>query len=56
MSSVMTNEFSVSVPKITSRIQGSNYLFRSDPPRFTEKFQQLEGMWERFKAHIGGLR
>ena len=35
--------------------QGSNYLFRSDPRRFREKFQQLEGMGEHFKPPIGGL-
>ena len=29
-----------------SKIQGSNYLFRSDPRRFREK---LESMGERFK-------
>ena len=30
-------------------LQGSNHLFRSDPRRFREKFQQLEGMGERCK-------
>ena len=36
-------------------LQGSNHLFRSDPRRFREKFQQLEGMGERCKPSIGRL-
>ena len=35
--------------------QGSNYLFRGDPQRFREKFQQLEGMRKRFKPPSRGL-
>ena len=38
---------------MTSYWQGSNYLFRSDPRRFMEKFQQLEGMGERCKLPLG---
>ena len=41
--------------KYNFAIQGSNYLFRSDPLRFREKFQQLEGMGERCKPPIWGL-
>ena len=36
-------------------LQGSNYLFRSDPQRFREKFQQLEGMGESCKPPIASL-
>ena len=36
-------------------LQGSNYLFRSDPQRFRETFQQLEGIEECCKPPIGGL-
>ena len=32
---------------------GLNYLFRSDPQRFREKFQQFEGMGERCKLPLG---
>ena len=35
-----------------SGVQGSNYLFRSDPWRFREKFQQLEGIGERCKPPL----
>ena len=35
--------------------QGSNYLFRSDPQRFREKFQHLEGMGERCKSPHWGF-
>ena len=35
-------------------LQGSNHLFRSDPRRFREKFQQLEGMGERCKPSVWG--
>ena len=35
--------------------QGLNYLFGSDPRRFSEKSQQLEGMGEQFKPPIWGL-
>ena len=34
---------------------GLNYLFRSNPRRFREKFQQLEGMGEHFKPPHWGF-
>ena len=34
--------------------QGSNHLFRSDPQKFSEQFQQLGGMGEGCKLPIWG--
>ena len=34
-------------------LQGSNYLFRSDPQRFGETFQQLEGMEQCVSLQLG---
>ena len=34
------------IVRIGSEVQGLNYLFRSDPQKFSDKFQQLRSMGE----------
>ena len=40
-------------PNFLKAVQGLNYLFRRDPRRFREKFQQLDGMGSALSPPLG---